>query len=89
MVEKGLTIVYTGKESPPALNEIYISRANLTKTAEIEIKFQNEIVQESIHEIGDNKIKTVITSGPAKDSVFGYAHCRGRRWYRRAGHRRR
>ena len=29
---------------------------------------KNEIVQESSHEIGDNKIKTVITSGPAKDS---------------------
>lgn len=31
---------------------------------------KNEIVQESSHEIGDNKIKTVITSGPAKDSVI-------------------
>ena len=29
---------------------------------------KNEIVQESSHEVGDNKIKTVITSGPAKDS---------------------
>lgn len=31
---------------------------------------KNEIVQESSHEVGDNKIKTVITSGPAKDSVI-------------------
>lgn len=35
-----------GKEFPPALNEIYISRANLTKTAEIEIKFQNDTVKQ-------------------------------------------
>ncbi|HJJ20725.1 MAG: NAD(+)/NADH kinase [Crenarchaeota archaeon] len=37
-----------GKESPPALNEIYISRANLTKTAEIEIKFQNDTVKQKM-----------------------------------------
>ena len=35
-----------GKEFPPALNEIYISRTNLTKTAEIEIKFQNDTVKQ-------------------------------------------
>jgi NAD+ kinase len=33
-----------GEEFPPALNEIYILRQNLTKTAEFEIKFQNDIV---------------------------------------------
>jgi NAD+ kinase len=37
-----------GKEFPPALNEIYISRANLTKTAEIEIKFQNDTVKQKM-----------------------------------------
>lgn len=34
-----------GKEFPPALNEIYILRQNLTKTAEFEIKFQNDVVK--------------------------------------------
>ena len=37
-----------GKEFAPALNEIYISRANLTKTAEIEIKFQNDTVKQKM-----------------------------------------
>ena len=37
-----------GKEFPPALNEIYIARANLTKTAEIEIKFQNDTVKQKM-----------------------------------------
>ena len=36
------------KEFPPALNEIYISRGNLTKTAEIEIKFQNDTVKQKM-----------------------------------------
>ena len=35
-------------EFPPALNEIYISRVNLTKTAEIEIKFQNDTVKQKM-----------------------------------------
>ena len=35
-----------GKEFPPALNEIYIIRTNLTKTAEIDIKFQNDTVKQ-------------------------------------------
>ncbi|MFN3654232.1 MAG: NAD(+)/NADH kinase [Candidatus Nitrosotenuis sp.] len=34
-----------GEEFPPALNEIYINRQNLTKTADYEIKFQNDIVK--------------------------------------------
>lgn len=34
-----------GKEFPPALNEIYVNRQNMTKTAEFEIKFQNDIVK--------------------------------------------
>ncbi|MBI1662456.1 MAG: NAD(+)/NADH kinase [Nitrosopumilus sp.] len=37
-----------GKEFPPALNEIYINRANLTKTAEVEIKFQNDTVKQKM-----------------------------------------
>jgi len=37
-----------GKEFPPALNEIYITRSNLTKTAEIKIKFQNDIVKQKM-----------------------------------------
>ena len=36
------------KEFPPALNEIYITRTNLTKTAEIKIKFQNDIVKQKM-----------------------------------------
>jgi len=34
-----------GEEFPPALNEVYINRQNMTKTAEFEIKFQNDIVK--------------------------------------------
>ena len=37
-----------GKEFAPALNEIYISRTNLTKTAEIKIKFQDDIVKQKM-----------------------------------------
>ena len=31
---------------------------------------KNEIIQESIHEIGDKEIKTTIISGPAKNSII-------------------
>jgi len=37
-----------GEEFSPALNEIYINRKNLTKTAEIEIKFQNDTVKQKM-----------------------------------------
>lgn len=37
-----------GEDFPPALNEIYINRKNLTKTAEIEIKFQNDTVKQKM-----------------------------------------
>ncbi len=37
-----------GETFPPALNEIYISRKNLTKTAEFEIKFQNDTVKQKM-----------------------------------------
>jgi NAD+ kinase len=43
-----VTATCGGKEFPPALNEIYISRANLTKTAEIEIQFQNDTVKQKM-----------------------------------------
>jgi len=35
-----------GKQFQPALNEIYVNRKNLTKTAEFEIKFQIDIVKQ-------------------------------------------
>ncbi len=49
-LDKRIRVVATcgGKEFPPALNEIYISRTNLTKTAEIEIKFQNDTVKQKM-----------------------------------------
>ena len=37
-----------GKQFPPALNEIYVCRKNMTKTAEIEIKFQNDTVKQKM-----------------------------------------
>jgi NAD+ kinase len=37
-----------GEEFPPALNEIYINRQNLTKTSEFEIKFQNDVVTQKM-----------------------------------------
>lgn len=37
-----------GRKSVPALNEILIQRTNLTKTAEIEIKFQNDYVKQKM-----------------------------------------
>ncbi len=37
-----------GEEFPTALNEIYINRKHLTKTAEIEIKFQNDTVKQKM-----------------------------------------
>jgi len=36
------------KNFPPALNEILINRKNLTKTAEIVIKFQNDTVKQKM-----------------------------------------
>ncbi len=37
-----------GEDFPPALNEILIIRKNLTKTAEIEIKFQDDTVKQKM-----------------------------------------
>ncbi len=50
ILEKRTRIVAAvgGKDFPPALNEIYINRKNLTKTAELEIKFQNDTVKQKM-----------------------------------------
>ena len=37
-----------GQTFQPALNEIYVNRKNLTKTAEFEIKFQNDTVKQKM-----------------------------------------
>ncbi|MDD9826095.1 MAG: NAD(+)/NADH kinase [Thaumarchaeota archaeon] len=37
-----------GAELPPALNEIFISRSNLTRTSEFEIRFQNDTVTQKM-----------------------------------------
>ena len=37
-----------GTEFPPALNEIYVNRTNLTRTSEIEIRFQNDTVRQKM-----------------------------------------
>ncbi len=50
ILEKRTRVVASagGEEFPPALNEIYINRKNLTKTTEIEIKFQNDNVKQKM-----------------------------------------
>ncbi len=54
-----------GKEFPPALNEIYISRQNMTKTSEIEIKFQNDTVRQ--------KMDGVIISTPSGSTGHSFS----------------
>lgn len=50
ILEKRTRVVAScgGEEFPPALNEILIQRKNLTKTAEIEIKFQDDTVRQKM-----------------------------------------
>jgi NAD+ kinase len=50
ILEKRTRVVASckGEEFPPALNEIFIQRKNLTKTAEIEIKFQDDYVKQKM-----------------------------------------
>jgi len=50
VLDKRIRVVAScgGKEFPPALNEIYIARSNLTKTSEINIKFQNDTVKQKM-----------------------------------------
>ncbi|MCY3853900.1 MAG: NAD(+)/NADH kinase [Thaumarchaeota archaeon] len=49
-LDKRLRIVAecSGREFPPALNEIYINRKNLTKTSEFTIRFQNDTVKQKM-----------------------------------------
>ncbi len=54
-----------GKEFPPALNEIYINRKHLTKTALIEIKFQNDTVKQ--------KMDGVIISTPSGSTGHSFS----------------
>ena len=54
-----------GKEFPPALNEIYINRKNLTKTSEVEIRFQNDTVKQ--------KMDGVIISTPSGSTGHSFS----------------
>jgi len=54
-----------GDEFAPALNEIYINRKNLTKTAEFEIKFQNDTVKQ--------KMDGVIISTPSGSTGHSFS----------------
>lgn len=54
-----------GEDFPPALNEIYINRKNLTKTAEVEIKFQNDTVKQ--------KMDGVIISTPSGSTGHSFS----------------
>ncbi len=49
-LDKRIRIVaeYNGEELPPALNEIYINRKNLTKTAKFVIRFQNDTIKQKM-----------------------------------------
>ena len=54
-----------GQEFPPALNEIYINRQNLTKTSLFEIRFQNDTVTQ--------KMDGVIVSTPSGSTGHSYS----------------
>ena len=54
-----------GAEFPPALNEVYIGRQNMTKTAEIEIRFQNDTVKQ--------KMDGVIISTPSGSTGHSFS----------------
>ena len=53
------------EEFAPALNEIYVNRKNLTKTAEFEIKFQNDTVKQ--------KMDGVIISTPSGSTGHSFS----------------
>ena len=53
------------EEFAPALNEIYVNRKNLTKTAEVEIKFQNDTVKQ--------KMDGVIISTPSGSTGHSFS----------------
>jgi|TARA_B100000959_G_scaffold284423_1_gene356032 NAD+ kinase len=54
-----------GEEFAPALNEIYVNRKNLTKTAEFDIKFQNDTVKQ--------KMDGVIISTPSGSTGHSFS----------------
>ncbi len=54
-----------GQEFPPALNEIYINRQNLTKTSLFEIRFQNDTVTQ--------RMDGVIVSTPSGSTGHSYS----------------
>ena len=54
-----------GQEFPPALNEIYINRQNLTKTSLFEIRFQNDTVTQ--------KMDRVIVATPSGSTGHSYS----------------
>jgi NAD+ kinase len=54
-----------GQEYPPALNEIYINRQNLTKTSLFEIRFQNDTVTQ--------RMDGVIISTPSGSTGHSYS----------------
>ena len=54
-----------GVQFQPALNEIYVNRKNLTKTAEFEIKFQNDTVKQ--------KMDGVIISTPSGSTGHSFS----------------
>ncbi len=55
----------SGQEFPPALNEIFINRQNLTKTSLFEIRFQNDTVMQ--------KMDGVIISTPSGSTGHSYS----------------
>lgn len=54
-----------GQEFPPALNEIYVNRQNLTKTSLFEIRFQNDTVTQ--------RMDGVITATPSGSTGHSYS----------------
>ena len=54
-----------GQDFPPALNEIYINRENLTKTSLFEIKFQSDTVTQ--------KMDGVIVATPSGSTGHSYS----------------
>lgn len=67
ILEKRIRVVAScnGMDFPPALNEIYIGRQNMTKTAEIEIRFQNDTVRQ--------KMDGVIVSTPSGSTGHSFS----------------
>lgn len=60
-----VTASCAGQEFPPALNEIYVNRQNLTKTSLFEIRFQNDTVTQ--------RMDGVITATPSGSTGHSYS----------------